>query len=67
MAGCVQLRGNLKLHNMMTGRKFCMQLGNCKGLLLTGGSLFVLVVLKLIPYLSKNFAMFYALIMCPLG
>jgi hypothetical protein len=33
MTDCVQLRGNLRLHNVITGRKFRMQLGNCKGLL----------------------------------
>ena len=38
MTGCVQLRGNLRLHNVMTRRKFCLQLGNCRGLLLTGES-----------------------------
>ena len=49
MTSCVQLRGNLRLHNVMIGRKCCMQLGNYRGLHLTSGSHSALAVLKLTP------------------
>ena len=60
----VQLRGNLRLHNVMTERRFCMLLGSCRGLYLTGRTLFVLAVMKLISSFGKSFAVPSALIMC---
>ena len=35
MIGCVRLRGNLRLHNVMIKRRFCMLLDSYKGLHLT--------------------------------
>ena len=67
MTSCVQLRGNLRLHSLMTKRRFCMLLDSCKGIHLTGGTLSTLAVLKLIPSLGKSFAVPFALIMCLLG
>ena len=43
-----------------------MLLGSYRGLHLTGGTLSVLAVLKLIPSLGKNFVVPSALIMCML-
>ena len=67
MTGYVQLRGNLRLHSVMTKRRFCMLLDSYKGLHLTGGTLSTLAILKLIPSLGKSFAVPSALIMCLLG
>ena len=67
MTVCVQLRDNLRLHSVMTKRRFCMLLDSCKGLHLTGGTLSTLAVLKLIPSLGKSFVVPSALIMCLLG
>ena len=64
MTGYVQLRGNLRLHSVMTKGRFCMLLDNCKGLHLTSGTLLVLAIMKLIPSLDKSFAVPSALIMC---
>ena len=67
MTSYVQLRGNLRLHSVMTKRRFCMLLDSCKGLHLTGGTLSVLAIMKLIPSLGKSFVVPFALIMCLLG
>ena len=64
MIGCVQLRGNLRLHNVMIERRFCMLLGSYRGLHLTSGTLSILVVMRLIPSVGKSFAVPSAIIMC---
>ena len=64
MTGYMQSRGNLRLHSVMTRRRFCMLLDSCRGLHLISEMLSALAVLKLIPSLGQSFAVPSTLTMC---
>ena len=61
------IEGNLRLHSVMTRRRFCMLLDSYRRLHLIGGTLSALSIPKLIASHGQSFVVPSALIMCLLG